>query len=103
MPDEYLDELDVEERIQMWRDGLQSSPRPRFSRFVVEDERRTVAGFITVGPADGNPDSETGEIYALNVDPDAWGNGYGRALLEAGVRALLSAGFTTAVLCIAYA
>ena len=36
------------------------------------------------------------EIYALNVDPDCWGQGCGRALLDAGVSALARAGFSKA-------
>ncbi len=98
MPDAYLDGLSVDERAQMWEEGLQRPPRPRFSRFVVEDESQAIVGFITVGPRDGDADSEVGQIYALNVDPDAWGKGYGRALLEAGVGALWDAGFDTAIL-----
>lgn len=98
MPDEYLDSLDVEERAQRWREGLQTAPRPRFCRFLVEDDRGAVVGFITAGPADGEPTSDTGEVFALNVDPESWGRGYGAALLESGVQALAAAGFDTAVL-----
>lgn len=97
MPDEYLDGLDADDRAQMWRDGLERSPRRRAGRFVAEDDDGTVVGFITVGPADGD-DAEIGEVYALNVSPEAWGKGYGQALLRSGVRALTDAGFDRAVL-----
>ena len=98
MPDEYLEGLSEEERAERWAEGLQRPPRPRYARFVAEDESGTVVGFITVGPADDNPDSLQGEVFALNVEPECWGQGYGRALLDAGVAALAEAGFTEATL-----
>ncbi len=98
MPDAYLDGLSIEERSRMWKEALQRPFRPRSSLLVAEDEGGKVVGFINVGPADGDADSETGQVFALNVDPDAWGKGYGRALLEAGVRDLAASGFNTAVL-----
>lgn len=55
-------------------------------------------GFVTAGPADGEPTSSTGEVYALNVDPASWGRGFGAALLDSGVQALAATGFHTAVL-----
>lgn len=57
-----------------------------------------IVGFITVGAADGDPDRSEGEIYALNIDPDHWGRGFGQALLAAGVSALARSGFTKAEL-----
>jgi ribosomal protein S18 acetylase RimI-like enzyme len=98
MPDAYLDALSIDERAAMWRDGLQRPPRPRAARFVADDERDGIVGFITVGPADGEDGADLGEVYAVNVDPDAWGRGVGRTLLAAGVDALAAAGFGTAVL-----
>lgn len=98
MPEAYLDSLDGEERAERWREALQRALRHRFSRLVVEDEGGTVVGFITAGPADGEPASDTGEVYALDVDPAVWGRGHGTELLESGLRALWAAGFDTAVL-----
>ncbi|MBA2529599.1 MAG: GNAT family N-acetyltransferase [Euzebyales bacterium] len=97
MPDRYLDELSADERTQMWVEALQRDPRPRFSRFVVEDHGGMVVGFIAVGPAT-DPASEDAEVYALNVDPDVWSSGFGTALLDAGTDALRRDGFAEAVL-----
>ncbi len=98
MPDDYLDGLSEDERAELWAEPLKRPPRPGFARFAAEDEMGTLVGFITVGPADGDPDSEEGEVYALNVDPVCWGQGCGRALLDAGVSALAEAGFSEATL-----
>lgn len=97
MPDDYLDALDESERAQMWRSSLQNPARPRSTRLVGETASGTVAGFILVGPADGDAQAEVGE-YSINVDPDEWGSGLGADLLERGVAALSQWGFTSAVL-----
>ena len=97
MPDDYLDGLSVEERAEMWRNGLANPPRERRARFVADDHG-TALGFILTGPADGDEDAEVGEVYALNVDPDAWSRGAGRALLAAGVAALAEHGFDDLIL-----
>jgi ribosomal protein S18 acetylase RimI-like enzyme len=98
MPDVHLESLDASERAQMWRSSLQNQPRPRSVRLVGESAAGVVAGFILVGPADGDADAEVGELYAINVDPDEWGSGLGADLVDRGVAALSQLGFTTAVL-----
>lgn len=97
MPDDYLDALSVDERADMWREGLQRPPRPRSTRLVAEDDG-TVVGFVLAGPADGDAASNLGEIYALNVDPSAWGEGIGQALLDAALTATSQVGFDEAIL-----
>ena len=98
MPDDYLDALSAEERADMWRDGLQRPPRPRSTRLVAEHDDGTVVGFVLAGPADGDAASDLGEIYALNVDPNAWGQGAGQALLDAALTATAQAGFPETIL-----
>jgi ribosomal protein S18 acetylase RimI-like enzyme len=98
MPDAYLDSLSIEERSAQWDQALGREPRPRSARLVAEDDQGTVTGFIVAGPADRDPDAAEGEVYALNVEPSAWGQGAGRALLIAGMDHLRAAGFAEAVL-----
>ena len=98
MPDSYLDGLSIDERAQMWEQALARSPRPRSARLVAEDARRGVLGFIVVGPAGGDADADEGEVYALNVEPEVWGQGAGRALLNAGTEHLERLGFADALL-----
>lgn len=98
MADDYLDNLRAEDRAQMWVEGLSQPPRDRRARFVAEDDAGSVVGFVLAGPEGGEAEAQVGEIYALNVDPDAWGTGAGRALLEAGTAHLRDVGFDEAVL-----
>jgi ribosomal protein S18 acetylase RimI-like enzyme len=55
-----------------------------------------VAGFATLGPA--QEPAGAGELYAINVDPDHWGTGAGRALLQASQAELARLGFAETVL-----
>lgn len=98
MPDDYLDSLSTEERAEMWRSALGQPLGPRRARFVVEDTSGVVIGFILVGPEDGDDETTTGQLFAINVDPDHWGTGAGRSLHDAGLDALTEAGFDRAVL-----
>jgi ribosomal protein S18 acetylase RimI-like enzyme len=98
MPDEYLDGLSAGQRADLWARALASEVRPRSARLVAEDTQGVVTGFIIVGPAGRDPDAHQGEVLALNVDPEAWGQGIGQALLEAGTARLVEAGFTEAIL-----
>jgi ribosomal protein S18 acetylase RimI-like enzyme len=98
MPDDYLDSLSAEERAEMWRTALEQPLGPRRARFVVEDTSGMVIGFILVGPQDGDDETTTGQLFAINVDPEHWGTGTGGRLHDAGVDALAEAGFDRAVL-----
>ena len=97
MPDDYLASLVPGERAEMWRRALGREPRPRVVRLVVE-RRNEVVGFAIAGPEGGNQDAEVGELYAINVDPSAWGAGAGVALHSAALAWLETAGFSSAIL-----
>ncbi len=98
LPDDYLDRLTVSERAAFWTRALAHAPGPRGgARFGAEQDGRVV-GFIVVGPASDDGASRTGEVHALNVDPDHWSHGVGHALLAAGLGHLRDSGFADAVL-----
>jgi ribosomal protein S18 acetylase RimI-like enzyme len=78
LPAQYLANLTIAERTAQWAEALARAPRPRGARFGAEVGGHVV-GFILVGAASGDPASPTGEVYTINVDPDHWGSGVGRA------------------------
>ena len=94
MPAAYLDGLSAAERARMWARGL-SRARDR-DPVLVADVDGHVVGFAAMGPA-AEP-TGWGELFALNVDPDWWGRGTGRALLDAAERELAALGHAHAVL-----
>ncbi len=98
MPDDYLDALSVDERAGMWQRALSRQTDPPSALLVAQDATGAVAGFIAVGAEAGEPVPRRGEVYALNVDPDRWGQGVGRALLEAGCEHLRRSALSEAVL-----
>lgn len=97
MPDDYLDGLTVDDRADQWTRILTGDLEPPRAAFVAEDDGRVV-GFVAVGGEMEVADAVRGQVYALNVDPDRWGRGVGRALLAAGCGHLRAVGFATAVL-----
>jgi ribosomal protein S18 acetylase RimI-like enzyme len=85
MPADFLAGLRSEDRAAMWR-GWFADPGTAALSVGVLDER--VCGFVCFGPHASDDDEV--EVYALNVDPDAWGRGVGTALLEHAVAVLES-------------
>jgi ribosomal protein S18 acetylase RimI-like enzyme len=96
MPDEYLDRLVAEERVEMWHSRLSRSDLHPLLVAVVAGE---VVGFAAFG-AEQAPTAppSCGELYAMNLDPDHWGQGIGRVLLRGVTERLISMGFEEAVL-----
>ena len=70
----------------LWRERLEHPP-PGWTTFVAE-ENGDVVGFVSLGPS--RDERGIGEVYAIYVDPDWWGTGTGRALIEHGERELRS-------------
>ncbi len=97
MPDSYLDGLDPQERITMWRNGLRDGGRVDVVRRVAANlESGLVDGFVLAGPA--RHDEQIGEVYAIYVDPGVIGTGTGGLLFDTATSALKAAGFTEAIL-----
>lgn len=78
MPAEYLDGLDPAERAGYWHAFL-SRPQTPDSQLIVVEIDGEVGGFACFGRSA----DDQGELYAMNIDPDAWRGGLGRALLNA--------------------
>lgn len=78
LPAAYLERLRPEDRAARYVFGG-GDPAGPATFVVVEDD--AIRGFAMIGAArDG---TAAGELWALYVDPDAWGRGLGRALVAA--------------------
>ncbi len=88
---DFLGSLDLEVRTGWWEALLLRGQRTTY----VADGAAGVAGFCLIGDAD---DERWGEVFAIYVHPQHWGQGMGRALLEAGEAHLAGDGFERSLL-----
>lgn len=79
VPDEFLDSLSVDARELTWRERLEGG---RSITWVAHDSKTTL-GWIS---------ARAGEILAVYVRPEHWGQGVGRRLCETVYRHLLLEG-----------
>ncbi len=96
MPDAYLDALDADDRAAYWS-GQVLALRPGQRLKVIMDDG-VVVGFAAAGPEHDGGTAGVGELYAINVDPQVWGHGLGRALLRDVTAELAGLGHREAVL-----
>ena len=103
LPDAYLDGLSIDARQAGWRRGLAEVPSDRPVLVAEDPSDGHVCGWTSVGPLrpDGCADLDaatTGELWALNLEPEAWGRGIATALMAAAVAQLQAAGHDEAIL-----
>lgn len=89
----YLAGLDARDRASRWVDTLRSPPQ--HSAVLMLEVDAEVVGFAAVAPSD---DNELGELWAINLQPRAAGQGFGTTLLTACEQQLSAFGFSEAVL-----
>jgi ribosomal protein S18 acetylase RimI-like enzyme len=94
LPDDDLDGLRAEDRAARYTFHLVGPEHPATTVALEDGEIR---GFVTTGPARGCAQT-VGEVYAINVDPAAWGRGVGRALMAHARARLAERGCTEALL-----
>ncbi len=83
IPPDYLDNLDIEQRVEHRRRAV---GRPRkHAALLVAVTGDEVIGFTGFGPVlESRSEPRTvGQLYGIDVRPDRWGRGVGRALLAA--------------------
>ena len=85
LPDEVLDGLDARDLSMVWASGILNPPTPGH-RLLVAVDGPDVVGYAAIGPSqDPDADPATGELLALEVEPDRQRLGHGSRLLTAAV------------------
>jgi len=100
MPQHYLDGLDPAQRVPRWVMSLRDGDWSRGGCLVVADDDGVPTGFANVGQSrddDAEP-GKVGEVMAIYLAPDSWGQGLGRELMAAGLRHLAKLGYDEATL-----
>ena len=97
LPQEALDGLDARDLAMVWASSILNPPTPGH-RLLVAVEEADVVGYAAIGPSQ-DPDAEpgTGELVALEVDPDRQREGHGSRLLAAAVDHARAGGLETLV------
>ena len=100
IPDEFLDELDPDDRAATY---TFEADHPDATTTVVavqegEDCGEVIIGFVAFGSSRDVDAPDHGEVAALYVDPDRYEGGVGRMLMREARRRLWEAGFTDALL-----
>jgi GNAT superfamily N-acetyltransferase len=93
LPDEYLDGLQPEDRAPHYSFGDRTPCQPLTT---VAIERGEICGFATTGASRDGDRPNSGELYALYVDPSCWELGVGRALIGGAREHLTREGFAEA-------
>jgi ribosomal protein S18 acetylase RimI-like enzyme len=99
LPDAVMDDVVASQpaRIKRWRMWL-ANPKQRGGSIVAELDGRLV-GFVFWGPSEGaDAMPDVAEVYAIYLDPDAFGRGIGRSLFERAIGDIVAHGFRATVL-----
>lgn len=95
VPGAYLDSMRPEDRMARY---TFADTRPGQPRTIVALDGGTIIGFATYGPCRDEDAPDHGEVYAIYLDPSAWGRGGGRVLMEETRLRLAGDGFADAAL-----
>lgn len=96
-PQEFLDALDPSQRADGWRHILAGTERDCQTDLVADIDGQ-LGGFASVGPCRDDDANGAGEVYAIYLLHDLWGQGLGRQLMTAALDALIGHGFDEATL-----
>lgn len=97
IPDDFLDNMSVEERQKMWEKNL-ATPLPGVRIFIAEDSNGII-GFSDCGPNRDEVDNKKhGELYAIYVFPEHWRRGIGKLLINQITKQLKDEGYEYATL-----
>lgn len=95
LPADVLDAMDPSDLAMVWASGILNPPTTGH-RLLVAVEGSDVVGYAAIGPSQ-DPDAVagTGELLALEVDPDQQRGGHGSRLLAAAVEHARAGGLDT--------
>lgn len=98
IPDAHLDGLSGAKRSENWRQIINELDPPASGAFVALDGPEVVGFAHFCQSRDGDADGSVGEITAIYVHPEHWGEGIGRGLIQLAVDSLVDAGNSSATL-----
>jgi ribosomal protein S18 acetylase RimI-like enzyme len=98
LPQDFLDRLDVTDRVARWQHTLRATDWSRSGVMVIHPGRE-VLGFARFGPTRDSEESDAvGELRSIYLLPEAWGQGLGKRLMSMALARLAAAGYSQATL-----
>jgi RimJ/RimL family protein N-acetyltransferase len=100
IPQSYLDSLTPAQRVPGWTQTIRGEGASTGATLVATDGCDRAIGFAHVRES-RDPDisaDRVGEVWAIYLDPEAWGTGAGRGLMTAAVGRLTELGYQQATL-----
>ena len=92
---EYLDSLKPEDMVRKY---AFDRPGPGMPSILVGVDGDAICGFAITGTSRDEDLSNVGELRAIYVDPEQWGQGVGRAMISAAREQMRRQGFMAAAL-----
>lgn len=96
VPDEFLDSLYLNEN-ERAQNSYNSFNENENHQYVLEIDNNIV-GFVNVGSSDESEYDNCGEIYAIYIINGYKGNGFGKKLIEMGIKELKNMGYNKMVI-----
>ena len=100
MASDYLDAMDAERFASGWERNLETGARTTVGT-LTDLPDAVIEGFCSVGPAREGSGGATGEVWALNLHPRAFGTGLAKELHDDGLERLIGAGHSSVCLWVA--
>jgi len=96
---DFLAALPLDKITESWTAGISAGTMSDGGRIFVAEFDRKVLGWMTCGASrDEDAPSDVGELHGVYVDPQAWGQGIGSALMAECLTQLRSQGYCRATL-----
>lgn len=97
VPDDYLDNLSIEQKTETWKQSLQN-PEQGVYYFIAEAPGQIVGWCVAGKSRDDDSTVETGELHGIYILPEFIGQGIGTKLMEFALTYLRQDGFKNATL-----
>jgi GNAT superfamily N-acetyltransferase len=91
VPDEFLEDLSIQQRTEQWMNSL-ADPSSRYHRAFVAELNGQIVGFSNYGFSQEAESGFDGELYAIYVLRSAQGRGIGGRLFAEAAKGLLELG-----------
>jgi len=92
IPDDYLNQLDIEKQAERFKNGIEKYKNITF--FYVAENDGQIIGNMAISKCRDDDKPLSGEVIAIYLLPDYWSMGFGKQLMDFGVKILYELGYS---------